>query len=396
MPADHDVPPRSGLGGWDVVLACLAIAVAAAAVAGFAWARPKVAPASLAYTQSGHLSYTAPVGPTSVYGSTQVRSGQPVYTDVVTTLSITYDYRFGSTAPAAIAGTEQLVATMSNGQGITRTIPLQAPTTFSGDQFTTSANLSIAALQATAASFSGAAGGRNQAVSGSTYAVAISPTVSVHGRLGHAAVHASFGKTVTFSYSATALTPSATAGTGLPGSAPGQATGSATLRDRLTSSSSGSVRLPGGQAATLFGLPVSDLRVVSLIVVVIALAAAAAVGWPLLRDATSDDERRRIVARHGPALVEVNGLPAGPGVLIVNLASFEGLLQVAQRLECPVLHTGAGTHAYGVVDNGTLYRYGTRLARQPVANVLVTTNGARHAPEAPGGEGRSSSEINVR
>ncbi|MGC1184919.1 MAG: DUF5305 family protein [Candidatus Dormiibacterota bacterium] len=101
-------------------------------------------------------------------------------------------------------------------------------------------------------------------------------------------------------------------------------------------------------------------------------------GWPLLREATSDDEPSRIAARYGSSIVEAEAVEAHAGVVVVPLGSFEGLLQVARRLECPILHWADAGDVYAVVDSGTLYRYrtvrslSTKLARRPEANRAVT------------------------
>ncbi|MGH9088348.1 MAG: hypothetical protein ACRDYZ_09590 [Acidimicrobiales bacterium] len=385
---------RSGRGGWDALAVCGVIAIAAGVVGGLAWTRPTSTTSTVHYTQSGRLTYHAPVSPTSIYGTTQVRTGQPVYTNVVNALTVGYSYRLTSPAPATLSGTERLAVTIGNGQGITRTIPLQSPTRFRGNKFDATATLDLTALQAIALQFAGSARGGQ-----GTYDVTVSPSVEVTGRLGGVPLHATFDEPATFSLAAGILAPKASspggtpgAGSGAPGTggaagagAAGSGSGSKQSANQLVTTAPGSVRARHGQPATLFlGLTVANLRVAALIVLAIALFAGAFVGWPVVRDATSEDERRRIVARHGPSLVEVAGLPTGPGVIVVELASFEGLLQVAQRTECPLLHAylhGAGD-VYGVVDTGTVYRYG---AYPPVASALVRTNGSK-APTlaAPG------------
>jgi hypothetical protein len=353
MPGDRDGPRRRG--GWDALAVCAVLAAAAAIVAGLAWTRPTATSTSLGYRQVGRLSYQATVRPTSIYGSTRVTTGQPVYADVVTTVTMRYAYRFESSAPATMRGTEQMVATIDNGQGLARTVPLEPPTTFAGTHFDATGRLDLPALEAIATQFAKT----TQGFIGASYGVTVSPLVHVHGLLGQVPVRATFDPPVKFSLSASALAPAATPSHGGATGGPG---------GRFAASSAGSVPAPGGQPTNLIlGLTVLNLRVVALVVLAVALAAGAFVGWPLVRDATSEDERRRIVARHGPSLVEVRALPAGSGVVAVDLVTFEGLLQVAERTECPLLHADLGEagHAYGVVDNGTVYRYGPPPGSRP-------------------------------
>ncbi|MGC1184228.1 MAG: hypothetical protein WBA31_03630, partial [Candidatus Dormiibacterota bacterium] len=151
MPTDrHDGhrPPRDGRGGrLEVVIVCAVLAICSAIIAGVAWSHPETTAASLTYVQSGRLSYSAPTSPTSVYGSAGLTTGQPIYGSELSAFTISYAYQFRATAPASLRGTEQLVATISNGQGITRTIPIQsAVTPFTGDRFTVSGTLDMAAL----------------------------------------------------------------------------------------------------------------------------------------------------------------------------------------------------------------------------------------------------------
>jgi hypothetical protein len=363
MPTDRrdgHRPPRDGRGGrLDAVIVCAVLVICSAIVAGTAWSRPTTTAASLSYTQAGRLSYSAPTSPVSVYGSAGLTTGQPIYGSVLSAFTISYAYQFRAAASASLRGTEQLVATISNGQGITRTIPIQsAVTPFTGDRFTVSGTLDMAALSSAARALNQVGG--TQANYG-TYTVAISPSVTGHGRLGPAPLNASFSSPVSFSYSAGNLVP-------------GGSSASSGTQGKLdfAPSSSGSVSLPSGKSATLFlGLSVFDARVGSLVVLLASLLLVGLAGWPLLRQATSDDEQARIAARYGSSLVQAEAVEAHPGVVVVQLGSFDGLLQVARRLECPILHWGDAGDVYAVVDSGTLYRYrtgsalGTDLARRP-------------------------------
>ncbi len=357
MPTDHhdDHRPSGARGGGrlEAVIVCAVLAICSVIVAGVAWTHPTRAAAPLAYTQAGRVSYSAPTSPASVYGAARLTTGQPIYGSVVSAVTVSYAYRFQAAAPAFLSGTEQLVARISNGQGITRTIPIQsAATPFTGERFTVSGTLDMAALKSVAGVFDQVAGTQSNF---GTYAVTISPLVSVYGRLGPAPLNAAFNSPVSFSYSSGNLIPggrSSAAGTqGTP---------------VFTVSSAGSVSLPSGKPATLLlGIPVSGARVGSLAVLLASLLVLGFAGWPLLREATSSDEHARIAARYPSSIVEADAVAAHPGVVVVELGSFEGLLQVARRLECQILHWGDAGDVYAVVDSGTLYRYRTALVRGP-------------------------------
>jgi hypothetical protein len=286
-----------------------------------------------------------------------VSTGEPVYGAVVKALGVTYSYQLKASAPAAVRGTEQLVVTISNGQGLVRIIPLQpAVTPFTGTGFAATASLDIANLRAAATAFDHAGGSGGTGIG--TYAVAISPSVNIGGRIGASPMSASFDAPINFSY---------TAGNLLPGGS-GPARGSQP-QPNLAASSSGSVSVPAGQVATLaFGLSVSEVRIASLVVLLFALLIGGIAGWPVLRQATSDDERDRIAARYGSLIVEAEAVAAHSGVVVVELDSFDDLLRVARRLECPILHWAEAGDIYAVVDSGTLYRSRDRLLPEPAVH----------------------------
>lgn len=357
MPTDHHddrrPPVDRAMGRLEAVVVCAVLAICSSIVAGVAWTHPARAAASLPYTQTGRLSYSAATSPDSVYGAAQLTTGQPVYGALVSAVTVSYAYLFRAAAPMSLSGTEQLVAVISNGQGIARTIPIQsAKTPFTGDRFVASGSLDMAALRSAADAFDQAAGIQSNF---GTFQVAISPSVTVRGGLGPAPVAASFSSPVTFSYSSGNLVP------GNP-----SADGSPQGKADFAPSSTGSVSLPAGKPATLLlGLPVSGARVGSLVALLVSLLVLALVGWPLLRQATSDDERARIAARYPSSIVEAAAVEAHAGVVVVQMDSFDGVLQVARRLECPILHWGDVGDVYAVIDAGTLYRYRTVPPRSP-------------------------------
>jgi len=359
---------RAGGARQDALLLCAVVALCAAVVAGFAWTRPTRTASVLSYTQSGRLSYSAAASPRSIYGRAGLMVGQPIYFNVVDAVDVGYAYRFETALPTKLTGTEQLVATISNGQGISRTLPLSPVTAFTGESSVASGTLNLAALQAVAHTFDQASRSPFQG----NYTVGIAASVKVHGTLDGAPVSTMLDQPVNFTYSSSSLVLTSATGTTTP------TTGSGAVQQgqQLNVSAPGSVSVPGAQAATLFvKLPVFDARVGSLA----ALAASLLLGWllghRLVEEAISDDERHRIAARHGSSLVEADELPTHPGVVMVKLNSFEGLRQVARRLECPILHQSGDIDIYAIVDNGTLYQY------QYAAPVAETLLAAAHDPE---------------
>ena len=356
MPVDKvgpDLARRPRRGHLETFLACAALALCSALVAAFAWTSPTRTNAVLRYRQSGQLSYSAAASATSIYGSSGLTTGQPIYLSAVRAVHLSYSYLFSAKAPLALSGREQLVATMSNGQGLSRTIPLQQKTIFTGTEFTANGTLTMATVQSIAGQFDQAAGG----VSQGTYTVSVSPSVTINGRIGTAHLNTVFDTPSQFTYSARMLVP--------VGSPPAsQATGQTAVQPVT---SAGSVTEPAGQAAKwLLGLPLRDVRVAALVVLLACLLVGWRLGPPLLTQVTSGDEDDRILARHSSSLVEVNALPSRAGLTTVDLSSFDGLVQVGRRLECPMLYRPGDTGVYAVIDNNTLYRYSTAPASSNV------------------------------
>ena len=205
MPANHSPKTRRRTWRPDAFVAFALVAVLAGGVAALAFTQP-VTVAALAgrsYAQSGTLSYTAPVNPASVYGTSQVVTGEPLYNSSVHAVTFGYTYRFTAATARAVGGTEQLVATIDNGQGLTRTIALQPVTPFTGDRFSASATVPLSSFAAVANAFSQAAGTQGDG----SYTVAISPSVVVHGQVGTAPVHATFATPVSLTLNANGAVP---------------------------------------------------------------------------------------------------------------------------------------------------------------------------------------------
>lgn len=338
----------------DALIAFGAVALCALIVSALAWTRPATTAAGIDYLQVGHVSYSAPTSAASVYGGSNVTTGQPVYTNAVNDLVVTYAYRFGSSVPSKIDGTEQLVATINNGQGVVRSFALQSPQTFSGNKFSTSGTLALTDLQSASSAFEQMA-----TVDGAAaYVVSITPNVAVHGRLGGAALRVGFDHSVQFNYRPASITRVGVLSL-IPAGGPSAATssnGSGGSSEPITASSHGAVPRPGGAPARLFGLSVRNARIVGPAIFAGSLLALFLLGRGPIGDLITADERRRISARHGAAVVEVDALPSAPLSTVV-VSSFEGLLKVARRLVCPILHEDGERSVYAVVDGATLYRY---------------------------------------
>jgi hypothetical protein len=333
------------------------MAVLAGGVAVLAFTRPETVGATtgLPYAQSGTLSYTAPVSPATVYGTSQVVTGEPLYNSSVDTLTFAYTYQFKGPGTGAMGGTEQLVATINNGEGLVRRIDLQpVSSSFKGDRFSTTATVSLSSFAAVANAFSQVGGTQGNG----SYNVAISPSVAVRGQVGTAAVHATFATPVSLTLNASGLFPptASSAGSSTPGD-------QASLHP-FSVTSSGSVTVPVQRSRNLFlHLPVSTARSLAVAVFLTCLVLGVLVGLSLLRDTKDKDEDVRIAARYASLLVGVTSLPSSVEVVTVSLRTIGDLVEVGRRLEAPILHASGAIDTYAVIDNGVLYTYRAGPAR---------------------------------
>lgn len=381
MPDDKDSQRRHTVrrvtSGFVLVAALTIVAVVGAVATGLSWTRPTHTTLIVHYTQSGQLTYSAQPGPTSVYGSAGLKTGQPIYLNTVANVGLTYRYTLTGTSAASVKGTEHLVASIDNAEGVTRSIQLQPPTHFQGTGFAVPVTLPVGQLAAIAQEFS--TGGQTTGL----YAVTIRPSVKVRGTLDGGSLVASFDQPVNFVLGNGMLAPRATPGVPAPGSKI-----TATVppsSPALNPTAAGKLVLKNASQAMLAGLPVKVLRIAAPILLLLAAAGALLAGRRLMQMLLGLDERGRIALRHGSSLVEVDTLPSDTGLVVVGLRSFDGLVHVARQLECPILqHRNGLGDDYVVVDNGTLYRYRVRSGRPRRVGRLVTSSreNGRHA--APG------------
>jgi Family of unknown function (DUF5305) len=372
VPANHSARGKTRRNAWrpDAFVACALVAVLAGGLAAFAFTQPDTvaATAGRPYTQSGTLSYTAPVDPASVYGTSQAVTGEPLYTSSVQAVTFTYAYQFKASSPRSMDGTEQLVATIDNGEGLARTIDLQPVGPFKGDRFSTTATVPLSSFAAIANAFSQAGGTQGNG----SYTVAISPTVAVHGKVGTALVDTTFSTPVNLTLNANGLFPPTAS------SASGSTPGVATTPHPFSVTSSGSVTVPVQRPNVLFlHLAVSTVRTLAAAVFLACLVLCLLVGLSLLRDSKDKDEDIRIAARYASLLVEVTSLPSSVEMVTVSLRTIADLVEVGRRLETPILHESGATDTYAVIDNGVLYTYRTGPVRHRGRSdsVAATQNG---------------------
>ncbi len=98
------------------------------------------------YQHEAVFSYTARA-PAGLYDLPQVQPGEPIFTQLTGTLTVSCNYRFTAEAPYQIHGTYQLFARVSDSTGWKRTLPLTQQATFENGTFSAEAVVHLEDLQ---------------------------------------------------------------------------------------------------------------------------------------------------------------------------------------------------------------------------------------------------------
>ncbi len=299
----------------------------------------RVVSRAVPYRVVGVVGYHAPVDPRSIYGRDQLSTGEPVYLGLVHMLTITVAYRVVGTQPMAVTSRARLAVVVSAGQGLSRIVPMAVRTHSDGARGTISGLLAVSALESIVQGYQAASVDPPLTIS-----VQIRPSITVRGVMLGRSLATTAGSPIPFMFTGQELEP--------PSVAAGQ-------QNPFRLASAGSVSRPvtvPAQLTLLFlTLGVDRARWIALGLLVAAALIALVAGLPLLRALTHREEAVRIEARHGSEVVPVLDVPPGP---VVEMASFEGLAEVARRYDGVILRAPAGsTVAYLVLDTGIVYRY---------------------------------------
>ena len=328
------------------------IAVVCAAVVVFAQTRPTATSVvdQVHYTQKGHITYhaTVPAGP--VYPSGTVKTGDPVFLQLVHRLAVRATYRFAADAPAQLRGTQQVFLQLTGPTGWTRQLALAPLRHFTGSGIATPAAIDLHAVQALLDQVQ-----KDTGIPATGASIGIVMKVHVTGTVAGQPMNESFTPTAAFQLQPLELTPSGGASaSGAPSSTTASSeTGfdpSAQGRVTVASSAPNDLSLVG---QTLSYSTISWLALGGFL-----LAAGLSVFLVvLLQRNQAFDEAARIRARYGHLLVPIL-VGEDLGWPPVDVTSFKALARLAESAGQLVLHHRAdAVDTYLVNDNGTVYRY---------------------------------------
>ena len=331
----------------------LGVAVLAFAVLGVAaFTRPSshVSPPAELYRQSGAFSYAAVAPETPVYDTTELTTGDALFLALVDEVSLAFQYRFDSAAPHSVSGTVALAAELTDGNGWTRTLELEPPTRFSGDQTRAAGRLDLRELERLVEKFE-----TITETARDTYLVTVTPRVELRGAVEGRPVDEAFAPSVTFMLdpSRFVIAPDAVLNGRKNDLTPARSTQG---RERVE---------PAGLSLLGTRLEVATARTAAVAGGVAALAALVAVGLLGLRR-RNESEPERIRARFEALLVSVTSVDRARAESVVTVATMEALARLAERHERVILHEErGGLQAYSVEEGGVVYLYEAREGVRP-------------------------------
>jgi signal peptidase I len=353
-PREQDAPRVINFGA---LLIASAIAVAVFAVlALFTFITPaqRSVKRSTPYSQQVSFAYSARVPAGPVYPSGRITTNDPLFLSIVHHLAIRIAYRFTAAAPAAIAGTEEVLLKLMGPNGWSRSFVLAPRTHFTGEQTSTEVRLNLLQLESLMAEIE-----RLTATPGfGSFSFSVQPIVHMRGILANQPIRANYEPTLGFQIQTDQLVPSS--GSAPAGSTPGTPPTSGQANYKPTQIGSVTSPATGPNSVTVFGLSleVSPLRWVSLVGLL--LSSAAAFLCYLRKRGEPFEESVRIRSQYGHLIVPIVG-GEDLGWPPVDVRSIKALVRLAESGQRLILHSRAGdVDTYMVNDEGTVYRYQVR------------------------------------
>ncbi len=362
-------PPSYFEGPKSTLIALCILALLAVVFLGVGYSRPllKSAPLNDAYIQTGTFSYAAAVNtPTAVYPSGAVKTGDPVYPSLVSSLGLNFKYHFSSSLPHHVTGTIQLrtlVLSSTNTWQSLSTGTAAAP--FTGDTASVSTTLALSGLYALINTVSAQSG-----VAGANYAVDVQPVVHITGIVGGNPIKATFLPVLPFQVAPTALTLDVPVAPAPPGATYVAPTAASALAAGLNPNQSGSVPhvYPNLVSVLKYEIRVSLLRTAGVVFVVLALLVAV-LHDILRRRKTVRSDEELIAKQVGSLIVPVDRLSDTDGSARLVVLDFAHLAGLAHYLERPILYEMRDGHRRYEVDDET-----RRYVYQPASEMSILSD----------------------
>jgi signal peptidase I len=344
-----------------ILAGCTAIACLFGLLAVFAYARPVVRSSTtrVSYQHTGRFDYAASA-PGGIYDTGSVRTGEPIFRKLTDKLTVNFAYRLISEQPADMQGTTRLLAVLDDGNGWKRTLALQGAQVFHGSVVSTTGVLDLAQIQRFITRLE-----QQAALPAQQYKLAVVPEIAVHGTLAGQKLQDEFTPRLMFRLDSLRM----------------QLVQEDTSANPLHPLKQGVIERPDRAQNTLaffnVMLAVSTVRYWSLIGLGLALVGIFASGFLLLRS-SGVDEAAHIQAKYSGLLIAVRAYIMSSDRRLVEVATIEDLVRLAERAGQSILHqVEHTTHSYVVEDIHVTYRY------QCTGVASADTRAETMVPEAP-------------
>jgi len=301
-------------------------------------------PDAISYDHAGEFKYFAHA-PGDVYEENFIRTGDPIFRNLVNEFGIDFEYELFSSAPEEIMGSHRLDLEIRDVSGWSRTLVLQPETPFKGSSLTTSGTILIYELQKIINSLEQKTG-----LHRTFYEIVVIPTVSVEGLLGGRIFKDSFSPQLTFQLDDVQLQL-------IRNNDP------LSEIDPLLPSSMGSVEraVKVDETLNLLGvkIPVRTARWISTIGLLVTLGFLGIIGYELY-DSMQSGGSRQIKTKYAPKLVSIEmGKQLMTGK-VIDVSNIDDLAKIATNSQRMILHINDGkTQTYIVQASEVTYRYVT-------------------------------------
>jgi signal peptidase I len=326
----------------------------------FAFTRPTSLTVAddITYEQIGEFSYSA-AAPPGVYDTGGVQTGDPVFRNLTSAVTVDFIYRLAADRPTDLRGTYRLTAEVSDISGWKRRIELQPETTFSGGTFTASRGVDLARVQALIDSFE-----KQTALVRPQYTLAVVPEIIIQGSLAGQDLRDEFAPRLEFQFDKLQMQ---------------FAKDGSRATDPLKPLQKGLLKHSTTQPNTLalLGLTLEITTARTLAMAGLALAVSGLLLFGLLMSgAAQGDVAVRIKLKYGPLLIAIRESELGASGRVVDVATIEDLAKLAEQTGHMILHTESGAaHRYFVHDGDMIYRY--EIGSREEAALATAENGVR-------------------
>mgnify|MGYP001561075463 CR=1 FL=1 len=193
IPAQAGTISRSeAIDGALLALGAMTLASCLLVLAAFGRPASIEVPDDIPYQHTAAFAYHAGA-PASVYAGGELRSGDPIFDQLVPRVRVEFSYALQTDESAAVGGTYELQLEVSEPNGWHRTVVLAPERAFAGTSFQTSATVDLTLVRQMITLME-----TRTSVARPTYAVAVAPIVHVQGLVGTAPINETFSPVLSF------------------------------------------------------------------------------------------------------------------------------------------------------------------------------------------------------